>query len=92
MDFLLGLFSRVTGNEQMARLLFLSAIGFSTVLAVVAVILLMQGLQDPVQRRLALIKRGHLGSSVGQEARVTCNCCWNGSASASAQPNRPRRL
>ncbi|WLG89103.1 type II secretion system F family protein [Pseudomonas cucumis] len=68
MDFLLGLFSRVTGNEEMARLLFLSAIGLSTVLAIVAVILLMLGLQDPVQRRLALIKRGHLGSTAGQEA------------------------
>ncbi len=68
MDFLLGLFSRVTGNEEMGRLLFLGAIGVSTVLAVVAVILLMLGLQDPVQRRLALIKRGHLGNTTGQEA------------------------
>jgi tight adherence protein C len=68
MDFLLGLLSRVTGNEEVARLLFLGAIGLSTVLAVGAVILLMMGLQDPVQRRLALIKRGHLGSTVGQEA------------------------
>ncbi|WP_454876772.1 type II secretion system F family protein [Pseudomonas farris] len=68
MDFLLGLFSRVTGSEEMARLLFLSAIGLSTVLAIVAVILLMLGLQDPVQRRLALIKRGHLGNTAGQEA------------------------
>jgi tight adherence protein C len=68
MDFLLGLFSRVTGNEEMGRLLFISAIGLSTVLAVVAVILLMLGLQDPVQRRLALIKRGHLGNTTGQDA------------------------
>jgi tight adherence protein C len=68
MDFLLGLFSRVTGNEEMARLLFLGAIGLSTVLAVGAVILLMIGLQDPVQRRLALIKRGYLGNATGQEA------------------------
>ena len=68
MDFLLGLFSRVTGNEEMARLLFLGAIGLSTVLAVGAVILLMMGLQDPVQRRLALIKRGYLGNTTGQEA------------------------
>ncbi|MGF6329238.1 tight adherence protein C [Pseudomonas sp. BS3782 TE3695] len=68
MDFLLGLFSRVTGNEEMGRLLFLGAIGVSTVLAVVAVILLMLGLQDPVQRRLALIKRGHLGNTTGQDA------------------------
>ncbi|MEJ8864477.1 MULTISPECIES: type II secretion system F family protein [Pseudomonas] len=68
MDFLLGLFSRVTGNEEMARLLFLGAIGLSTVLAVGAVILLMIGLQDPVQRRLSLIKRGYLGNATGQEA------------------------
>ncbi|WP_454870512.1 type II secretion system F family protein [Pseudomonas lini] len=68
MDFLLGLFSRVTGNEEMGRLLFLGAISLSTVLAVVAVILLMLGLQDPVQRRLALIKRGHLGNTIGQDA------------------------
>ncbi len=68
MDFLLGLFSRVTGNEELGRLLFIGSIGLSTVLAVVAVILLMMGLQDPVQRRLALIKRGHLGNTAGQEA------------------------
>jgi hypothetical protein len=68
MDFLLGVFSRVTGNEELARLLFIGSIVLSTMLAVVAVILLMMGLQDPVQRRLALIKRGHLGNSAGQEA------------------------
>ncbi|MGE8483578.1 MAG: type II secretion system F family protein [Pseudomonas sp.] len=68
MDFLLGLFSRVTGNEELARVLFISAIGLSSVLAVAAVMLLMLGLQDPVQRRLALIKRGHLGNTAGQEA------------------------
>jgi tight adherence protein C len=32
------------------------------------VILLMIGLQDPVQRRLSLIKRGYLGNATGQEA------------------------
>ncbi|WP_085724831.1 type II secretion system F family protein [Pseudomonas sp. R37(2017)] len=68
MDFLLGLFSRVTGSEELARILFISVIGLSTVFAVVAVMLLMFGLQDPVQRRLALIKRGHSGNSVEQEA------------------------
>lgn len=68
MDFLLGLFNRVTGNEELARLLFIGSIGLSSVLAVVAVILLIMGLQDPVQRRLALIKRGHLGNTAGQEA------------------------
>jgi tight adherence protein C len=68
MDYLLGLFSRVTSNEALARLLFVSAIGLSTVLAVVTVTLLLLGLQDPMQRRLALIKRGHLGSIAGQDA------------------------
>lgn len=68
MDFLLGLFNRVTTNEEVARLLFLGAIGLSTVLAVVAVSLLVMGLQDPVQRRLALIKHGYLGNAAGQEA------------------------
>ncbi|POA21162.1 type II secretion system protein [Pseudomonas sp. FW300-N1A1] len=66
MDYLLGLFSRVTGNEELARLLFVAAIGTSTILAVVTVALLLLGLQDPVQRRLALIKRG--GAVSGQEA------------------------
>jgi len=68
MDFLLGLFSRFTGNEELARLLFVTVIGVSTVLAAGAVMLMMLGLQDPVQRRLALIKRGYAGSAAGQEA------------------------
>jgi tight adherence protein C len=68
MDFLLGLFSRFTGSEEVARLLFITVIGLSTVLAVAAVLLLMLGLQDPVQRRLALIKRGYSGNMAGQEA------------------------
>ena len=67
MDYLLGLFSRVTGNEEMARLLFVGAMSLSAVLALITVMLLLLGLQDPVQRRLALIKRGHSGNS-GQEA------------------------
>ncbi|MBO1538864.1 type II secretion system F family protein [Pseudomonas sp. OA65] len=68
MDFLLGLLSRFTGNEELARLLFIAAIGLSTVLTAVALLLLVLGLQDPVQRRLALIKRGYAGNSAGQEA------------------------
>ncbi|MBL0844430.1 type II secretion system F family protein [Pseudomonas mediterranea] len=68
MDFLLGLLSRLTGNEALARLLFVTAIGLSTLLIVVALLLLMWGLQDPVQRRLALIKRGYSGSVAGHEA------------------------
>lgn len=67
MDFLLGLLSRVTTNEALARLLFIGAVGLSTVLAVVTLALLLMGLQDPLQRRLALIKRGHFGMGAGQE-------------------------
>ncbi|WP_191486462.1 type II secretion system F family protein [Pseudomonas sp. FEN] len=68
MDYLLGLFSRVTGNEALARLLFVSAIGLSAVLAVATLMLLLLGLQDPMRRRLALIKRGHFGSAAGPDA------------------------
>ncbi|BBP58242.1 type II secretion system F family protein [Pseudomonas sp. St316] len=67
MDFLLGLLSRFTGNEELARLLFIATIGLSAVLAAAALLLLLLGLQDPVQRRLALIKRGYAGSA-GQDA------------------------
>ncbi|WP_248796787.1 type II secretion system F family protein [Pseudomonas sp. MWU13-2105] len=68
MDYILGLFSRVTSNEALARLLFVSAIGLSAVLAVVTLMLLLLGLQDPMRRRLALIKRGHFGSAAGADA------------------------
>lgn len=66
MDYLLGLINVAVGNEQLARLLFLGAVGLSAVLAVVTLGLLVQGLQDPVQRRLALIKRGHGDLAAGQ--------------------------
>lgn len=59
MEYLLSLINRVVGNEQLARLLFAGAIGLSVVLAVATLVLLLQGLRDPVQRRLLLIKRGH---------------------------------
>jgi tight adherence protein C len=68
MDYLLSLLNRVVGNEEAARLLFVGAIGLSVVLVLVTVSLLVMGLQDPVQRRLALIKRGHGGESAGQGA------------------------
>ncbi|UVJ44291.1 type II secretion system F family protein [Pseudomonas sp. LS1212] len=68
MDYLLGLLSRVTDNEALARLLVVGAIGMSTVLAVITVALLLLGLQDPLQRRLALIKRGHSSGAAGREA------------------------
>lgn len=68
MDYLLSVLNRVVGNEELARLLFVGAIGLSAVLAVVTLALLVLGLRDPVQRRLTLIKRGHAGLAVGQEA------------------------
>ncbi|MCP3752663.1 type II secretion system F family protein [Pseudomonas sp. SBB6] len=66
MNYLLSLINSVVGDEQLARLLFAAAIGLSVVLAVATLVLLVQGLQDPVQRRLLLIKRGHGGESFGQ--------------------------
>lgn len=68
MDYLLSLLNRVVGNEELARLLFVGAIGLSAVLAAVTLALLVLGLRDPVQRRLILIKRGHGGDGYGQEA------------------------
>ncbi|MBF7728642.1 type II secretion system F family protein [Pseudomonas sp. N040] len=68
MDYLLGLLNRVVGNEALARLLFVFAIGLSAVLAAVTVSLLVLGLRDPLRRRLGLIKHGQAGSSYGQES------------------------
>jgi tight adherence protein C len=68
MDYLLSLLNRIVGNEELARLLFVGAIGLSAVLVVVTLAMLVVGLQDPVQRRLTLIKRGKGGLTVGQEA------------------------
>jgi tight adherence protein C len=68
MDYLLSLLNRVVGNEELARLLFVGAIGLSAVLAMVTLAMLVLGLRDPVQRRLTLIKRGHGGLAAGQEA------------------------
>lgn len=63
MDYLLGLINRAVGNEELARLLFVSGIALSAVLLAVTLALLLLGLQDPVQRRLGRIKRGHDGSA-----------------------------
>jgi len=68
MDYLLSLINRLVGDEDLARLLFVGAIGLSAVLAMVTLMLLLLGLQDPVQRRLSLIKRGYGGTGAGQEA------------------------
>lgn len=63
MEFLLGLLNRAVGDEDLARLLFIGAVTLSVVLLVVTLALLVMGLQDPVQRRLSLIKRGHHGGA-----------------------------
>jgi len=68
MDYLLGLLNRVTDSEALARLLIVGAIGMSTVIAVITVTLLVLGLQSPLQRRLALIKRDHSSAAAGREA------------------------
>ncbi|WP_455230195.1 type II secretion system F family protein [Geopseudomonas aromaticivorans] len=56
MDYLLSLLNSAVGNQEVARLLFVVAITLSAVLAVVTVALLVIGLQDPVQRRLKVLK------------------------------------
>ena len=63
MDYLLALLNRAVGNEELARLLFIGGIAVSAVLLTMTVALLLLGLQDPVQRRLSLIKRGHSGGN-----------------------------
>lgn len=64
MDYLLALISSVAGNEGVARLLFVGGIALSVVLLFVTLTLVVMGLQDPVQRRLGLIKRGHVGGGM----------------------------
>lgn len=59
MDYLLTLLEGVLGDADLARLLFIAAVGLSTVLAVVTLGLLVNGLQDPVQRRLNMLKHAH---------------------------------
>jgi len=66
MNYLLSLINSAVGDEELARLLFAAAIGLSVVLAVVTLVLLVQGLQDPVQRRLLVLKRGHAGAGYEQ--------------------------
>lgn len=60
MDYLYGLVQSVVGDEQQVRLIFLLAVALSAMLAVGTLSVLVMGLQDPVRRRLAVIKRGGL--------------------------------
>lgn len=68
MDYLLGLINQLVGDQAMARLLFIGGIGLSAVLLAITLALLLLGLQDPVQRRLGMIKRGHGGRTAEMAA------------------------
>ena len=65
MDYLLSLLNGAVGNEDVARLLFIGAIALSAVLAVVTLGMLVAGLQDPVQRRLHVLKSAHAVADQG---------------------------
>lgn len=58
MDYLWSIFNSLVGDERWVRVLFLIAIGLSVVVAALTLALLVSGLQDPVHRRLVIIKRG----------------------------------
>lgn len=66
MDYLLGLINGAVGDQQLARMVFIAAIALSAILAVITIGLILFGLQSPVQRRLALIKRGQGELAAGQ--------------------------
>lgn len=65
MDYLLSLLNSAVGNQEVARLLFIAAVALSAVLALVTVALLVVGLQDPVQRRLSVLKRSQVTAGHG---------------------------
>ncbi|MNZ66874.1 Bacterial type II secretion system protein F domain protein [compost metagenome] len=65
MDYLLSLIDSVVGNPEQARLLFVGAVGLSAVMAAVTVALLVVGLQDPVRRRLNVLKRAQVSAGSG---------------------------
>ncbi|SDT29338.1 type II secretion system F family protein [Pseudomonas oryzae] len=66
MDYLLSLLNGAVGNQEVARLLFVGGIALSAVLAAVTLALLVFGLQDPVQRRLRVLKSA--SASAGQHS------------------------
>ena len=57
MDYLLSLLNRLVGNEELARLLFVGAIGLSAVLVMVTLAMLVLGLRD----RYRCIVPDHVG-------------------------------
>lgn len=68
MDYLLSLVNGAVGNQEVARLLFVGAIALSAILAAVTVALLVFGLQDPVQRRLNVLKSAHAAEGPGSSS------------------------
>ena len=58
MDYLYSLVGSMVGDAQLVRLIFLLTVLLSVVLALATMAVLVMGLQDPVRRRLAVIKRG----------------------------------
>lgn len=67
MEYLLSLLNGAVGNESVARLLFIAAIGLCVTLAVATATLLILALRDPFRRRLGSITHHRTGSGYGQE-------------------------
>lgn len=65
MDYLLGMFNSLVGNEGLARVLFVGAIGLSVLLLTATVAVLVWSLQDPLHRRLAGLKHAQGGGAPG---------------------------
>src|SRR3990167_951170 len=68
MEYLLSLLNAAVGNENVARLMFISAIGLCVALAVATVTLLTLALRDPFRRRLGSITHPRAGSDYAQGA------------------------
>jgi tight adherence protein C len=66
MDYLLSLLNRVVGDEELARLLFVGAIGLSAVLAMVTLAMLVSGLRDPVMGPGVAIDTAHIDERAKQ--------------------------
>lgn len=66
MEYLLSLLNAAVGNENVARLMFISAIGLCVALAVATVTLLTLALRDPFRRRLGSITHQRAGGGYAQ--------------------------
>lgn len=67
MDYLLSLIGETVKDERLVRLIFSAAVGASLVLVMIALGLVVIGLQDPVRRRLHAIGRGQAGAAVASQ-------------------------